>query len=215
MCSTCDCSCRQVQLRRLVGRPISSCATTSSARRPAPAGKPQSDVAADHQFLSSRLWNRVNPCMHVSVSTRVRDGRSPRRETASPTQAERRARSREALLEAAARSTSRFGYGNLVLEQVRSGGWLHARALLPAGLKDKEDLALAVIDWVDETWRQEVGNAVDRERDPVAALMALARGHAVLCRRDIARVALALQVRVQRSRPSGGPSPSRRSRKDS
>lgn len=132
--------------------------------------------------------------MHVSKileqgsGTDVALGAKPR-----PTQAERRARSREALLEAAARGLSRFGYGNLVLEQVaREAGY--TRGALYHQFKDKEDLALAVIDWVDETWRQEVGSAVDRERDPVAALMALARGHAVLCRRDIARVALALRL---------------------
>lgn len=34
------------------------------------------------------------------------------------TQADRRARSRAALLESAARGLSRYGYGNLVLEQV-------------------------------------------------------------------------------------------------
>ena len=110
-----------------------------------------------------------------------------------PTQAERRARSREALLEAAARGLSRFGYGNLVLEQVaREAGY--TRGALYHQFRGKEDLALAVLDWVDETWRQEVGSAVDRERDPVAALMTLARGHAILCRRDIARVAMALRL---------------------
>ena len=34
----------------------------------------------------------------------------------------------------------------------------------------------------------------DRQPDPVSALLAMARGHAVLCRRDIARVATALRV---------------------
>ena len=132
--------------------------------------------------------------MHVSTVSQLgkaedaAQGAKPR-----PSQAERRARSREALLEAAARGLSRFGYGNLVLEQVaREAGY--TRGALYHQFKGKEELALAVIDWVDETWRQEVGSAVDRERDPVAALMALARGHAVLCRRDIARVALALRL---------------------
>jgi hypothetical protein len=39
-----------------------------------------------------------------------------------------------------------------------------------------------------------VGRLVERESDPVAALLTLARGHAVFCRRDIARVAIALRV---------------------
>lgn len=116
------------------------------------------------------------------------------RNTGSPsTQAERRARSRSALLEAAARGLSRHGYGNLVLEQVaRDAGY--TRGALYHQFKDKEELALAVLEWVDATWRAEVGSSVEQEPDPVAALMALARGHAVLCRRDIARVAMALRL---------------------
>jgi AcrR family transcriptional regulator len=109
------------------------------------------------------------------------------------TQAERSARSRAALLESAARGLSRYGYGNLVLEQVaREAGY--TRGALYHQFKDKEDLALAVLHWADETWRREVGEMADQESDPVAALLAMARGHAVLCRRDIARVAMALRV---------------------
>jgi AcrR family transcriptional regulator len=109
------------------------------------------------------------------------------------TQAERSARSRAALLESAAKGLSRYGYGNLVLEQVaREAGY--TRGALYHQFKDKEELALAVLHWADETWRREVGELADRESDPVAALLAMARGHAVLCRRDIARVAMALRV---------------------
>jgi AcrR family transcriptional regulator len=115
--------------------------------------------------------------MHVSTST----------------QAERSARSRSALLEAAARGLSRYGYGNLNLERVASEAG-YTRGALYHQFKDKEDLALAVIDWVDETWRQEVGQPVEDEPDPVAALIVLARGHAVYCRRDVARVAIALRL---------------------
>src|SRR5947199_2424869 len=109
------------------------------------------------------------------------------------TQTERSARSRSALLESAARGLSRYGYGNLVLEQVaREAGY--TRGALYHQFKDKEDLALAVLQWVDETWRREVGEPVGREADPAAALIALARGHAVFCRRDVARVAMALRL---------------------
>jgi AcrR family transcriptional regulator len=109
------------------------------------------------------------------------------------TQAERSARTRSALLESAAKGLSRYGYGNLVLEDVaREAGY--TRGALYHQFKDKEDLALAVLHWADETWRREVGEMADRESDPVAALLAMARGHAVLCRRDIARVAMALRV---------------------
>jgi AcrR family transcriptional regulator len=121
-----------------------------------------------------------------------------RRSTAPPgrpgsTQAARRARSRAALLESAARGLSRHGYGNLVLEQVaREAGY--TRGALYHQFKDKEELALAVLHWANETWRREVGDRADEEAGPVATLLAMARGHAVLCRGDIARVAMALRV---------------------
>src|SRR5271155_2989435 len=109
------------------------------------------------------------------------------------THADRSARTRAALLESAARGLSCHGYGNLVLEEVaREAGY--SRGALYHQFEDKEDLALAVVAWVDETWGQEVGRAVDSESDPVAALVTLARGHAVFCRRDVARVAIALRL---------------------
>src|SRR5215216_5841135 len=105
------------------------------------------------------------------------------------TQAERSARTRSALLESAARGLSRYGYGKLKLEEVaREAGY--TRGALYHQFQDKEDLALAVIDWVDDNWRREVGDPAKRETDPVGELMALARGHAVFCRRDVARVAM-------------------------
>lgn len=118
----------------------------------------------------------------------TRSSRGPRM-----TQAARRERSRRALLESAARGLSRYGYGNLTLEQVASEAG-YTRGALYHQFRDKEDLAFAVIDWVDETWQQEVGSTVDQEQDPVAALLVLARGHAVFCRRDVARVAIALSL---------------------
>ncbi len=109
------------------------------------------------------------------------------------TQAERSARTRSALLESAARGISRHGYGNLVLEQVaRDAGY--TRGALYHQFADKEALALAVVEWVDTTWRREVGRLAELEEDPVVALLALARGHAVFCRRDVARVVMALRL---------------------
>lgn len=109
------------------------------------------------------------------------------------TQAERSARSRGALLEAAARGLSRDGYGNLVLERVaREAGY--TRGALYHQFRNKEDLTEAVLEWVDETWRSEVSKLVEEQPDPLAALLALARGHAVFCRRDVARVVMALRV---------------------
>ena len=109
------------------------------------------------------------------------------------TQAERRATTRAALLEAAARGLSRYGYGNLVLEQVASEAG-YTRGALYHQFKGKEDLSLAVVEWVAATWEEEVGGQARREADPADVLIALARGHIVFCRRDIARSIMALRV---------------------
>jgi AcrR family transcriptional regulator len=109
------------------------------------------------------------------------------------TQEERRARSREALLEAAARGISRFGYRHMRLEDVaRDAGY--TRGALYRQFDDKADLAMAALEWINASWRREVGEPAGQEPDPVRELVALARGHAVFCRRDIARVAMALGV---------------------
>ncbi len=129
---------------------------------------------------------------NLGERTRTQTGLAPvggRRST----QADRSARTRAALLESAARGLSRHGYGNLVLEEVaREAGY--SRGALYHQFEDKEDLALAVVAWVDETWRQEVGVRVDGEPDPALALITLARGHAIFCRRDVARLAIALRL---------------------
>jgi AcrR family transcriptional regulator len=119
------------------------------------------------------------------------------------TQAERRARTRAAILESAARGLSRYGYGNLVLEQVAADAG-YTRGALYHLFKNKEDLTLAVREWVIATWDEEVGEAVRQESDPVRALLTLARRHAVFCRRDIARVAVALRLEFSgRDHPVG------------
>ena len=108
-------------------------------------------------------------------------------------QRERRARSRSALLESAARGLSRYGYGNLVLDQVaREAGY--TRGALYHLFRDKEELAMAVVRWTAESWIREVGDPAEFETEPVAELLALARGHAIFCRRDIARVVMVLRV---------------------
>jgi len=109
------------------------------------------------------------------------------------TQVDRSARTRSALLESAARGLSRYGYGNLVLEQVaRDAGY--TRGALYHQFKDKQDLTLAVIEWAIETWSQEVDPLVEQEPDPILALLAMARGHAVYCRHDVARMPIALRM---------------------
>ena len=126
--------------------------------------------------------------------------------TSSPrrlTQAERSTRSRNALLESAARGLSRYGYANLALQQVAQDAG-YTRGALYHQFADKEDLALAVIDWVNENWTREVGEPAAAEAGPVAELTALARGHAVFCRRDVARVVMALRVEFSgQSHPVG------------
>jgi AcrR family transcriptional regulator len=138
--------------------------------------------------------------MSVRKSSTPSSAGTPRERS---TQAERSARTRSALLESAARGISRSGYGNLVLEEVaRDAGY--TRGALYHQFRDKEELALAVVEWVDETWRREVGEPVAQRSDPVAALIALARGHTDFCRRDVARVMMALRVEFgDRDHPVG------------
>lgn len=103
------------------------------------------------------------------------------------TQAERRARSREALLKAAALGLSRHGFLNLTLEQVaRDAGY--TRGALYHQFKDKQELTLAVLAWIVELWDTEVRPLVEREKEPTEAFFALARAHAAFYQRDVARV---------------------------
>jgi len=131
------------------------------------------------------------------VRTNVPDTEAPSpRNASSPprrTQADRRAQTRSALLEAAARGLSRNGYSNLQLERVASEAG-YTRGALYHLFDSKEALALAVLEWVDETWWEEVGARARDHEDPARALIAIARAHAVLCRRDIARVVMVLGI---------------------
>jgi AcrR family transcriptional regulator len=122
---------------------------------------------------------------------------------ARPTQAQRRARTRDALLESAARGLSHHGYGNLVLEQVaRDAGY--TRGALYHLFNGKEELAVAVVRWVEKTWYEQMAPLLADEGAPVAALVAVARGHAVYCRRDVARVMMTLRVEFSgRDHPVG------------
>ena len=108
-------------------------------------------------------------------------------------QAERRARTRNALLEAAARGLSRYGYSNLVLERVAAEAG-YTRGALYHLFANKEDLAMAVVSWVAESWSAEVGHLLVDVPDPVEALVSTARAHAIFCRRDVARVAMTLRI---------------------
>lgn len=116
----------------------------------------------------------------------------PEPRTARRSQADRRAQSRAALLEATARALSRVGYGRLKLEDVAADAG-YTRGALYHQFRDKEELVLATLDWVRETWFAEVGTVFAEDRAPVDAVVELARRHAVYCRRDIAGVMAAVR----------------------
>lgn len=109
------------------------------------------------------------------------------------TQTDRRTRTRNALLETTARGLSRHGYGNLVLERVASEAG-YSRGALYHLFADKEELVLAVVQWVSETWYDEVGHLFVDEPDPVEALLAIARESAIYSRRDVAHVLINLRA---------------------
>ncbi len=117
--------------------------------------------------------------------------------TTRRSQVERRAQSRGAMLEAAARGLARHGYAALSLERVAEEAG-YTRGALYHQFAGKEDLALAVVQWVSETWRADVGRVLTEDRDPAETLLALARNHAVYCRRDVAAVLLTLRVEFDR-----------------
>jgi AcrR family transcriptional regulator len=124
--------------------------------------------------------------------------RPPRR-----SQADRRAETRAALLASAARGLSRYGYGNLNLADVAAEAG-YTRGALYHLFEDKEDLALAVVAWVWETWQEQVGSLADSHAEPFDALVALARGHIAYCRDGRARVMMTLRVEfAEREHPVG------------
>lgn len=109
------------------------------------------------------------------------------------TQAERRAQSRSALIEAAAVRLSNSGYSGLVLEQVaRDAGY--TRGAVYHQFAGKEELALAVVEWAAGLWNDEVRVRGEEQTEPADALLAVARAHALFCRRPIAQVTLTLRI---------------------
>src|SRR3954452_4873173 len=101
-------------------------------------------------------------------------------------QAERRERSRSVLLLSAARALSRYGYANLNLEQVaRDAGY--TRGALYHQFRDKDELVLATLEWVNRAWQDSVAPSVEAVEKPLDKLRVLARGHALFCRSDTAR----------------------------
>src|ERR1700719_1024207 len=111
--------------------------------------------------------------MHVSIEEPVEGRRS---------QAQRRARTRAALIESAAKAFSRCGYGNVILEEVaRDAGY--TRGALYHMFDGKEDLALAVVEWVAATWEDEVWRPAPRGAAAGEVLFSGGCGPTVFCRR--------------------------------
>lgn len=109
------------------------------------------------------------------------------------TQAERIQLTRDKLLESAARGFSKYGYGNVRLDDIaRDAGY--TRGALYHQFAGKEELAIAVIDWVGQTWREEVGEPAEAIADPAERLLWTARAHAKYCRRDVAAVLMSLRT---------------------
>jgi AcrR family transcriptional regulator len=103
----------------------------------------------------------------------------------------------------AARGLSRHGYKNLVLGRVASEAG-YSRGALYHHFADKEQLVLAVVQWAEMAWYDEVGHHFDDEPHPVEALLAFARGSALYSRREVASVLTTLRIEFEgHSHPIG------------
>lgn len=162
------------------------------------------------------MSNEVRQLRELESSGYVRvgfvNGGEPLRSAVTPerptpqgrrTQADRRARTRAALLEAAALGISRNGYANLTLVDVaKEGGY--TRGAVYHYFANKEELVLAVVEWVDARLHDELGRHFSDESDPVATLVEIARGYAIHCRDEISRVMITLRNEFEgRDHPIG------------
>jgi AcrR family transcriptional regulator len=96
---------------------------------------------------------------------------------------------------AAAHEISRHGYSDMVLERVaRDAGY--TRGALYHLFANKQDLAIAVVEWVGRSWYDEVGILLDKDDDPVGTLIAVARETAIHFRHDVARVLTRLRTEL-------------------
>ncbi|HEV2874566.1 MAG TPA: TetR/AcrR family transcriptional regulator [Thermoleophilaceae bacterium] len=94
-------------------------------------------------------------------------------------------------------------YGDLNLAEVAAEAG-YTRGALYHLFDDKEDLALAAVAWVWETWQEQVASPADSHDEPFQALVALARGHIAYCRDGRARVMMTLRVEfAEREHPVG------------
>jgi AcrR family transcriptional regulator len=89
-------------------------------------------------------------------------------------------------LKVTANHITRYGFADLVLERV-AGDAGFTRGALYHQFANKEELVLAVVEWVREAGRDEVGDLL-AETDPVKTLIAVARAYAAYSRHEPARV---------------------------
>ena len=90
-------------------------------------------------------------------------------------------------MEATANHITRHGYADMVLERVASDAG-YTRGALYHLFANKTELTLATVEWVYDSWREDVGYLYADEGDPVVRLAAAARSTAVHYRRgDVTR----------------------------
>ena len=100
-----------------------------------------------------------------------------------PTHADSRAGIRRALVDAGARELYRHGYRALDLDDVARLAGCPLAAVHDL-FENKEELALAVVQAMEDGWYDEVGYLFEQEADPVETLVAVAGGTAVFGRHD-------------------------------
>jgi AcrR family transcriptional regulator len=79
------------------------------------------------------------------------------------------------------------------LEQVANEAG-YSRGALYHQFANKEELALEVVNWVEETLYQEVGQRLAIDADPVGTLLTAARDHPVYIRNGVSGVLVALRA---------------------
>jgi AcrR family transcriptional regulator len=115
-----------------------------------------------------------------------------------PTEADSPVRIRRALVEACNRELAHHGYGDLELEGLAREAGCSLEAVRDL-LATKEELALAAVEWAEKSWYDTLGYLFAREADPVGALLAVARGHAVYSRDHVFPVMTTLSAEFEGS----------------
>ena len=115
-----------------------------------------------------------------------------------PTEADSLAQIRRALVVACNRELAHHAVGALDLERVAREAGCSLKTLHHL-FATKEDLALAAVEWAEKTWYDTLGYLFAKEADPVGALLAVARGHAVYSRDHVFPVLTTLRAEFEGS----------------